>query len=187
VEPFAAGEVRTGAAYEAVRSDARARLAESAAQRRVDLGDGLVLVFETRETVRAALEELLRSERIGEAERVAAEAAALGNLLPGDHELAATLYIDIADPVALAERLAEVRGVASTLFLEVGGGRIGARADPGEDGTGAFRLVFAPDEAQRAALLGGSPVRAVVDHPRCRTSAALTADQVRAVVADLRR
>ena len=39
----------------------------------------------------------------------------------GDGELAATLYVDIADPAALADRLAELSGVAATVLVEGAG------------------------------------------------------------------
>lgn len=61
---FAPGEVGTGPGYEAERAVTRARLASAAPHRRLDLGGDLVLVFETRETVRAALQERLRADRV---------------------------------------------------------------------------------------------------------------------------
>jgi len=64
VAEFESGEVGTGPGYEAQRSATLARLASTAGDRRLDLGGDLVLVFETRETVRTALQELLRAERV---------------------------------------------------------------------------------------------------------------------------
>ncbi len=185
MERFPAGDVRTGPAYESERLAVRAELASSAEQRRVALGADLVLVFESRETVRLALAESLRAERTSDHERIASEAAAFSELMGGGHDLAATLYVDVADPVSLAERLGELSGVEDAMYLEVAGGRVAGRPNPADSGSGAFHLLFALDDRQRAALLGGAPVAAGVDHPGCRTATTLSADQGRAIGADL--
>lgn len=182
---FNPDEVLTGASYEADRGAIRARLAASAAGRRVPLGDDIVLVFETRATISAALAELIRSERVDDPDSVAAEVRAFASLLPEAGELAATLYVDQADPVALTDRLAELGGVGGAVALEVAGSPVPARSDPEDDLSGAFHIVFTPTQTQRRALAQGSTTRLVIDHPGCRLSAALTEDQARAIAADL--
>jgi Protein of unknown function (DUF3501) len=173
--------------YEADRAPTRARLAAAADERRISLGVDLVLVFETAETVRTALEESLRAERATEPDRVGAETAALAQLLGGEGALTATLYVDVADPVALSERLGELGGVEETVALEVAGRRVTATSAAGDGGTGAFHLVFELDGEQRAGLLGGAPGSVRVDHPAHRAVATLNADQLLAIGADLRR
>ncbi len=182
-----AGDVRIGPSYEGDRLSNRARLSASAGERRVALGTDLVLVFETRETVRMALEELLRSERVDDGERIADETAAFAALLGGDRELAATLYVDVADPAALADRLSELAGAEQAVSLEVGGRRAVARSDPGDSGSGAFHLAFLLDHDQCAALLSGLPASIRVEHPACRVTATLNADQGLAIGAELQR
>lgn len=184
-EAFADAEVRTGPEYEAARTASRTQLAAAAGNRRVALGDDLVLVFETRATVRAALEEVLRSERIGAPGEVASEAAAFSALLAGPGQLASTLYVDVADPVALSERIGGLAGIADSIFLEVAGERVPGAADATEASTGAFRLTFALDQDQGRALAAGATVRVVSDHPRCRAEVTLGPEQVRAIAADL--
>jgi hypothetical protein len=187
VEGFATGEVGTGSRYEAERAVTRARLAAAAGHRRVDLGGDLVLVFETRETVRTALQELLRAERVADPERIATESTAFAELLGGDHDLVATLHLDVSDPVALADRLAELPGIADVVFLEVEGNRVAARTDLEDGVSGALHLRFALGSEQRAALLDGAVATVTVDHPKFRASATLSAEQVGAIAADLRR
>lgn len=186
-DPLGPGEVRTGAAYEAERAASRGRLAAAAPARRVSLGDELVLVFESRDTVRASLEELLRAERVSDRQRIDAETASFADLVPDDHQLAATLYLDIADPAALADRLAELGDLGTAVSLDVAGHRVSGRSDGAESGGGGWHLLFALDEAQRGLLLDGGTVAVVVDHPGLRATADLDGEQVRAVSADLRR
>ena len=180
-------DVRTGSAYESARAAIRSGLAVGAGNRRVSLGNDLVLVFETRETVRSALEEMLRAERVADPDRIAAEVAAFEALLAGERELAATLYVDIADQAALADRLTELAGIGSAVALEVSGDRVAARSDGADQGSGALRLVFAFDEAQRAAVLEGRPVAVVVDHAGCRAAVTLGGEQSAVIAAGLQR
>ena len=62
--PLRLDEVRVGAAYEAMRGDERRRVAELKRFRRVRLGEVVGLAFEDCDTIRATLEEYLRTERI---------------------------------------------------------------------------------------------------------------------------
>jgi hypothetical protein len=187
VDGFAPGEVSTGSDYEAERAARREGLASTAGLRRVELGGDLVLVFQTRETVRTALQELLRSERVVDPERIAVESAAFAELLGGDDELVATLYVDAADPVALADRLGELTGVAAAVSLGVEGSRVVARPEAADGTSGAFRLRFPMGSEQRTAVVGGAAVTAMVDHPNFRASATLSPEQLGAITADLRR
>jgi hypothetical protein len=177
--------VRTGPAYEAARRESRERLAAAQADRRVDLGDDLALVFESQATVVAALEEELRSQRATDAAAVEAGAEEFGALLaPGG--LTATLYVDVADPAALADRIAALRGVAATVVLEVGSVRVAGRCEAGPVlDAGAAHLVFPMAGEQMHDWDAGAPVAVVVDHPAVRRRVALS-DAVRgAVGADL--
>ena len=51
-------DLRVGAAYERARADARSDAIELRRRRRVDLGDLVSVVFESRETLAAAAEEV---------------------------------------------------------------------------------------------------------------------------------
>jgi hypothetical protein len=184
---FGADQVRTGAAYEAAREQTRTRLAASSEPGRVELGAGLVLAFVTAEGIRTALEELLRAERLEGGERVIAETAAFGALVGGPDALAGILLVDVADPAALADRLAELAGIAESISLELGGSRVRGGVDAAAGGSGAFHLRFELDAAQRGALLDGATLAVAVEHPACTARVALSAEQVRAVTADLDR
>ncbi|MBJ7608027.1 MAG: DUF3501 family protein [Candidatus Dormibacteraeota bacterium] len=187
MEPLLPRVVRTGADYETERAASRLRLAEAGEDRRVDLGGGLVLVFETAETVLSALEEWLRAERVDDPDRIAAEATAFSALLAGEQALGATLYVDDADPAGLADRVAELEAVGAAVSLVIAGRRITARSDAEDVGAGAMPLAFPLDQWERRALLGGATVEVVVDHPRHRASVALRAEQLPAISVDVER
>jgi hypothetical protein len=153
----------------------------------VPLGADLVIVFETDESVRMALEESLRSERVTDGDRIDSERSAFARLLGDEAGLAATLYVDAADPVVLADRLTELTGVEDAVSLDVGGTRVAARSDRGDSGSGAFHLLFDLSGDQRAAWVTGAPASVRVDHPACRAVATLSAEQTQAIGVDLRR
>lgn len=184
---FGAEEVRTGAAYEAVREETRARLAASAEHGRIELGAGLVLVFVTAAGIRTALEELLRAERVATGEPVDDETAAFGALAGGPTALAAVLLLDVADPAALADRSAELPAIAGHVALELDGSRIPAAVDGGDGGSGALHLRFELDASQRDTLLGGAPLTVTADHPGHGATVTLSPEQVRAITVDLSR
>lgn len=181
-----ADHIRSSTAYEAVRADALAQLAREAESGRVQLAPDLVLVFTDAQTAHAALEELIRAERVTDAEAISAESRAFEDLHGGERRVAALLYVDITDPVELADRLTELTGITGGVFLDIGGRRVPAVEENVDGDTGAFPLLFEPDAAQRAALLEGALLAVVVDHPACRVRVALTEAQARAATSGLR-
>ncbi len=182
------GDVRVGAAYELARGDERHRIAELKRSRRIHLGDTLALVFENRETIRSTLEEALRTERIGDPDRIAGELAAFNAVVAEAGQLSALLFLEVADPADLAAAAAQLEGVERAVFIEVGGTRARAVPEavspPGESAPAHFlRFNLEPD--QRAAIAGGSAIAVGTDHPNLTVQIQLDEDQRQAVAADL--
>jgi hypothetical protein len=186
--PIRLDEVRVGQAYETMRGDERRRVAELKRFRRVHLGDSLALVFENRDTIRSTLEEALRTERIDDPERVAGEVVAFNAVVPAPGELAAALFLEVADPADLNAAAMRLDGVERTVFLEVAGTRIQGVPDtvfpPGESAL-AHYLRFRLDPEQREAIRSGSALVAGTDHAACAVAVALDEDQRRAIAEDL--
>jgi Protein of unknown function (DUF3501) len=186
--PIRLDEVRVGQAYETMRSDERRRVAELKRFRRVHLGDSLALVFENRDTIRSTLEEALRTERIEDPERVAGEVVAFNAVVPAPGELAAALFLEVADPADLNAAVMRLDGVERSVFLEVAGTRIQGVPDtvfpPGESAL-AHYLRFRLDPEQREAIRSGSALVAGSDHVACAVAVALDEDQRRAIAEDL--
>jgi hypothetical protein len=181
-------DVRVGAAYEAARGDERRRVAELKRVRRIHLGEALALVFENRDTIQSTLEEALRTERIDDPHRVAAEIEAFNAVVPVSGELAAALFLEVADPADLGAAAARLEGVERTVFIEVAGTRVRgipeAVSPPGETAVAHYlRFALAPD--QRSAILSGSPISTGTDHPAIAMSVQLDEDQRRAIAEDL--
>jgi hypothetical protein len=182
------GDVRVGAGYELARGDERHRIAELKRSRRIRLGDTLALVFENRETIRSTLEEALRTERIDDPDRVEGDLAAFNAIVPEPGQLAALLFLEVADPADLFAAAAHLEGIEQAVFIEVEGKRVRGVPEmvspPGESAA-AHLLRFALEPEQRAAIAGGSAIVVGTEHPHLTVDVQLDEDQRRAVAADL--
>jgi hypothetical protein len=181
-----ATDLRAGAEYEAARSGARVEAIELRRLRRLHLGELLSLVFENRDTLRAAAEEALRAERVVEPSSVSAEAARFAALLPQRGALAASLYLDVDDPSELAGLTPDLPAIAASVRLEVAGSAAAAEVLDSQVPSPAAYLRFPLNEAQREAWLEGAPVRLLCEHPRCTAAVALSDEQRATLAADLR-
>ncbi len=185
---FDLGDVRVGAAYELARGDERHRIAELKRSRRIHLSDMLALVFENRETIRSTLEEALRTERIDDPDRVAGELAAFNAVVPEPGQVAALLFLEVADPADLAAAAAQLEGIEQAVFIEVGGTRVRGVAEavspPGES-TPAHFLRFNLEPDQRNAIATGSAIVVGTDHRNLTMQIQLDEEQRASVAADL--
>lgn len=178
--------IRTGANYESARESERRQIAVDKQGRRVNLGDKLTLVFENPTTLRHAVEEVLRAERMVHEQAVAAEVEDFSSLMPEANSLSACLYADVADDADLATTNDQFTGVVDTLTLTIGDQRVAARVIHGDFQPAlACFVTFALNEAQRKALEAGSPAAVDVDHPAARGHFELTPAQRHAIASDL--
>lgn len=184
-------DVLPRAEYEKVRPEFRRRVIEIKRRRRVALGEFLSVVFENRDTVLFQVQEMIRTERIDEPAAVLQEVEVYNDLIPGEGELRATLFIEIPDLARLERMLPRLVGVESALSLRIGDKEtVPGVPDPGrskEDKTSTvhyltFRLTPSAREALRR---GEDPVLLAVDHPAVRATAQLPPETVASLAADL--
>ena len=189
MQPLAASDVRPPAAYEPVRAEARRQVIELKRHRRVTLSPILSLVFENRDTVRSVIEELLRAERIEDPQRIAEEVEVFNELIPGERELSATLFLEITDQAELAQRLNDLRGIEESVHMDVDGERVAQVHEEGrsrDDRTSSVHyLRFQLSDEQRQAFLRGAEVEVVADHPHLQARTPLDEQQRMALAADL--
>jgi len=87
--------------------------------RRVALGPYANFYFESYETMKAQIQEMLHIEKGGE-EQLKDELAAYNPLIPKGKELVATLMFEIDNPLSRAEFLNHVGGIEEKVFLKIG-------------------------------------------------------------------
>lgn len=178
-------------AYERIREEFRARIIELKRPRRISVGDRLTFVFENRDTVQFQVQEILRAERLVKEEQIQAELDIYNELIPGAHELSATLMIEIPEMARIREELDRLIGIDEHVRLDVGGTTVHASFDPKqfeEDRISAVQYVrfpLGPELAARFADLA-VPVALGVAHPNYRASAVIEGASRESLVLDLK-
>jgi hypothetical protein len=173
IRPITRADIKGPALYGPIRDDFRARIMELKKPRRVLVGDRVSLVFENRHTLTFQIEEMLRAENISSDDGIRAEIDVYNALMPDEHSLAATLFVELpgdADPYVELKRLV---GLDEHLVMHVGDRAVRAAFEPGrstEDKISAVQYVRFPlDDAAKAALAApGTKLALEIDHPSYR-------------------
>jgi hypothetical protein len=180
------------AVYAAERKQRRAALLPTKRLRRVALGPYCTLIFESFETMLFQVQEMLLTEKGGDAQ-LPDELAAYNPLIPQGDELVATVLFEIDEPNRRAQVLAELGDVEDRFFLEVGASRVAGAPegdiertrDDGKTSSVHF-LHFHMIADQAAAFRDASvPVRIGCDHPRYAHLAALSPETRAELARDL--
>jgi hypothetical protein len=107
--------------YAEHRAGFRARVLEHKKNRRVTVGDNLVLYFEDRMTIQYQVQEMLRIEKIFEADGIEDELATYNPLIPDGANLKCTAMLEFEDVEVRRERLAQLVGIEHLVWLRVEG------------------------------------------------------------------
>jgi|SRR5687768_9878660 len=108
-------------AYSKARQEFRARIMAHKRNRRVHLGENVVLIFEDELTVRYQVQEMLRVEKIFDEAGIQDELDAYGPMVPDGSNWKATMMIEYPDPTERATRLAQMIGIEDTVWVKVDG------------------------------------------------------------------
>ena len=160
------------AEYEKERATFRQRIIALKKRRRIAAGDLITLVFENRETVLFQIQEMIRTERIFDPEKIQEEIAVYNSLLPGSNELSATLFIEITDAERIQELLDSFQELdrPGTVAIQLGEETIEAEFEAGhskEDKISAVHFIRFKTTPDFRHQLGYSeiPCHLVVSHP----------------------
>jgi hypothetical protein len=133
---IAAEDILPAEDYARRRKELRQSVVALKRLRRLEVGPVATLHFESFETMRMQIQEMLHIER-GGIEQLKGELEAYNPLVPGGSELVATVLFEIDDPLRRARFLARLGGVEETAFIEVGGERIKGVAETDQERTTA--------------------------------------------------
>jgi hypothetical protein len=189
----AAAVVIDRAAYLERRAADRARMIPLRRERRVRLGDQVVVEFENAETLGYQVQEMVFTEGITDRAEVEHEVWAYGRMLPTTHELYATLFIELDDVRTVKDELARLTGIQHAIRLDVAGEQVAGVELPGPDEEGPSAVTmsvhflrFAFPDAQRAAFCDPDvPCLLVVEHPEYNDSVPVEGALRRRLIADL--
>lgn len=107
--------------YSVQRPDFRARVIEHKKARRVQIGPALNLYFEDRLTIQYQVQEMLRIEKIFEAEGIQEELDAYNPLIPDGSNLKCTAMLEYQDVDERKRQLAALRGLENHVYVQVEG------------------------------------------------------------------
>ena len=159
--------------------------------RRIAVGDRVTMVFEDRETLRWQVQEMCRVEQLRAPAQVQQELDVYNQLMPGEGELSATLFVEITDSARIRAELDRLIGIDEHVSLHVGDEVVPARFDPKQleeeriSAVQYLRFRLTPEQIARFSD-PAVPLRLAVDHPHYAAEALLDAASRRSLALDLR-
>ncbi len=179
--------------YAEQRAEFRARVLSHKKNRKVMIGDHCSLYFEDRLTIQYQIQEMLRIEKIFEADGIEEELAAYNPLIPDGSNWKATFMIEYTDVAERQAALAKMVGIEDKVWVQVADfDRVFAIADEDmerseEDKTSAvhfMRFELTPEMAN--AVKQGATISSGIDHPAYTSSVEPLLSEVRdSLAADL--
>ncbi len=176
--------------YAGERPAFRDRVMTHKRPRQLALGPNVTLYFEDRLTMQYQVQEMLRTERIFEADGIQEELDAYNPLIPDGSNFKATMMIEFADESERREALARLVGIENRVWVRVGDTEHAwaiadedlDRADEAKTSAVHF-LRFELDEASAQAARDGAAIAFGVDHERYKASASPVTEATRASLA----
>ena len=179
--------------YAEIRDAFRREVMAHKARRRLALGENVMLFFEDRLLMHYQIQEMLRAEKIFEADGIQEELDAYNPLIPDGGNWKATMMIQYEDVAERERRLKQLVGIENTVWVQVEGcDRVFAIADEDlerstEDKTSSVHFLrFELDDAMIAAVHQGRPVRAGISHDEYRVETQMPPTLTEALAADLK-
>jgi uncharacterized protein DUF3501 len=176
--------------YSRERADFRTRVIAHKRNRQVNVGPNTMWLFEDRLTVQYQVQEMLRTERIFEAEGIADELSAYNPLIPDGSNWKVTFLIEYTDPEVRRVQLEKLKGVEDRCWVQVSGfERVFAIADEdlereNEVKTSAVHFLrFELSAAMAAKLKSGAALAIGIDHPNYQHRIEPAPENIRAALA----
>src|SRR5450432_3517192 len=117
------------AEYEQIREPFRRRIIALKEARRVALGSNMTVLFENHDTALFQIQEMLRTERITAEKAVLHELETYNELVTGDQELSATIFIEYPEREQRERMLIALAGVETAFYVRAGGERLNVVGD----------------------------------------------------------
>jgi len=179
--------------YASIRPTFRAEVMAHKRDRQVAIGPHATLYFEDRLTMQYQVQEMLRIERVYEAEGIEDELAAYNPLIPDGSNWKATFMIEIGDIEARRVALMQMVGIENRVWVQVAGQeRVYAIADEDleratEDKTSSVHFLrFELTPAMVAAVRNGAAISMGIEHEAYNHTVSAVPDKVRrSLAADL--
>ena len=172
--------------YSSVRAEFREKVLAHKRDRRLELGTNAALYFEDRMTMQYQIQEMLRIERIFEAEGINDELEAYNPLIPDGSNWKATFMVEFPEVEERRAMLSQLVDIENRVYVQVADfNRVFAIADEDleradEEKTSAvhfLRFELTPEMVK--ALKDGASLAAGIDHDNYQVEIAPVADNIR--------
>lgn len=177
--------------YAEVRPEFRARVMEHKKNRRLSIGANANLYFEDKITVQYQIQEMLRIEKIFEADGINEELESYNPLIPDGKNWKATFMLEFEDVEERRVKLSELVGVEANVWMQVNGFD---KIEPiynedmersTESKTSAVHFMrFELTDDMINALKSGGTLAAGIDHPKYPHTVDPVADNIRDALID---
>jgi hypothetical protein len=178
--------------YAEQRDEFRARVMAHKKYRRIAIGPHLALYFEDRLTIQYQVQEMLRIEKIFEADAIQEELDTYNPLVPNGSNWKATAMLEYQDVEERRSQLARLKGIEHLVWVQVAGfGPVPAISNEDlerstDEKTSAVHFMrFELDREMIEALQAGEELVMGVDHGHYHYQAPVTEPQLSALLADL--
>ena len=179
--------------YLEMRDDYRKKVMAHKKDRRLELGDNVLMMFEDRLIMQYQVQEMLKAEKIFDAAGIEEELDAYNPLIPDGNNWKATMLIQYPDVKERQKQLAQLIGIENKIWMQVDGfDKIFAIADEDlerdtEEKTSAVHFMrYQLDDEMIAAVKGGAAISAGIDHENYQTTVSPIASNIRdSLAADL--
>lgn len=157
--------------YATRRSDYRQQVMAHKKNRQVALGPNATLYFEDRLTIRYQIQEMLRIEKVFEAQGIEDELQAYNPLIPDGKNWKATFMIEYGDPEIRAAQLQKMLGIEELVWVQVADfekvwciSNEDLQRSTATKTSSVHFMRFELSEAMIAALKAGSELKMGVEH-----------------------
>ena len=106
--------------YSINRDSFRKKVLEEKQYRKVYIGEHVVLLFENKKTIQYQIQEMLRIEKIFDAEGIQEELDAYNPLIPDGSNLKAVMLIEYPNVEERKEKLKILKGIERKIWIKVG-------------------------------------------------------------------
>ena len=172
--------------YAAMRDEYRKKIMAHKENRRLELGENLLLSFEDREIMQYQVQEMLKAEKIFEAEGIEEELAAYNPLIPDGTNWKATMLIQYPDVEERQKQLAKLIGIENKIWMQIEGfDKIYAIADEdlerdtAEKTSAVHFMRYELDSDMIEAVKNGAAISAGVDHENYQASLSPIPENIR--------
>ena len=172
--------------YSEMRDDYRKKVMAHKENRRLELGDNLLLSFEDQLIMQYQIQEMLKAEKIFDAEGIEEELAVYNTLIPDGSNWKATMLIQYPDVEERQKQLARLIGIEDLIWLQVEGfEKVYAIADEdlerdnAEKTSAVHFMCFELNKEMIAAVKSGAAISAGVDHENYRYTISPLASNLR--------